>query len=74
MRSRICTILMIASLTIPFWGCSPTLKPAIETPAPVKVEYPVPSDRLVQFILTGPREVKEDFAAYQLRVKAAAGR
>ena len=35
----------------------------------IKVKYPVPSQRLVDFIKTGPAEVKRDFANYMIEVK-----
>jgi hypothetical protein len=56
-----------------FWtGCVTTPK-TVETPAPVKeyvkVKYPVPSQRLMDFIKTGPQDVKRDFANYMIEVK-----
>jgi hypothetical protein len=45
----------------------------VETPALVKeyvkVKYPVPSQRLVDFIKTAPPEVKRDFANYMIEVQ-----
>jgi hypothetical protein len=50
-----------------------TVEAPTPTQAPVKeqakVKFPVPSKRLVDFIKTGPAEIKRDFANYMIEVK-----
>jgi hypothetical protein len=41
----------------------------VERPVQIKVKYPVPSQRLMDFIKTGPPEVKRDFANYMIDVR-----
>ena len=53
-------------------GTTPKIEPTqtpIENPVQIKVKYPVPSQRLVDFIKTGPPEVKRDFANYMIEVQ-----
>lgn len=41
----------------------------VEKPTQIGVKYPVPSQKLIDFIKTGPPEVKRDFANYMIGVK-----
>ena len=66
------TFLMILSMIF-LINCGTMPKPEpIQEPIQIKVKYPVPSQRLVDFIKTGPSEVKRDFANYMIEVKGLA--
>jgi hypothetical protein len=53
-------------VTTPYPG---PVQTQIETKTPIKVQYPVPSKRLVEFIKTGSPEVKRDFLKYMAEVE-----
>ena len=71
MKNKEWLIPLIILLMICLINCGTMPNPGpIQKPIQIKVKYPVPSQRLVDFIKTGPPEVKRDFANYMIEVTA----